>query len=368
MSIPSPDTAKIPQVSEIAIANGEFLYDAIEKGDLKAVDKALKLGSNPDFANYKSSYIKKLEEKREKSNEKEKTLVIDAEDLPDVINSLIAGKSTDNYNHISHAISAHEHGDKAYDIIKRLIAAGARADALLTSGSSLLHNAIDHEDARITRLLVEKGANPNFVYNGETPLSLATELEYPDDVIKELVKAGANINRKDEDGNTLLHEAVINQDRQRVELLLRSGANPNIINDDGDTPLLFASYEDDVSYPIIEVLVSHGADVKQVNQYGKNALDMLLVPSNAKAVQLLHSKGAHASADRTGLLQANLAYANNSNDAKAHDNISALLERKTAVNNNEKTTADDKDTMSFVGRLKKERDEKRAAESDIAIG
>ena len=128
------ETVSAKPISEASIASGEFLYDAIEKGDLKAVEAALKQGSNPDFADYKSESIKSKEAKRlkekEQNEDEKQTIVVDAEDLTDVINSLIAKGSFDNYNHIAHAINAHEHGDKAYEITKRLIQAGARADAM----------------------------------------------------------------------------------------------------------------------------------------------------------------------------------------------------------------------------------------------
>jgi pSer/pThr/pTyr-binding forkhead associated (FHA) protein len=57
------------------------------------------------------------------------------------------------------------------------------------------------------------------------------------DAIKEHVKAGRNINAKNEFGFTPLHSAVSNDRLQAIKLLLELGADPTIRSNDGITPL-----------------------------------------------------------------------------------------------------------------------------------
>lgn len=57
---------------------------------------------------------------------------------------------------------------------------------------------------------------------------------------KFFLEKGVNINTQDDDGNTLLHYAVINGDNNFVEFLLRSGADKNLKNKKNFTPIHYA--------------------------------------------------------------------------------------------------------------------------------
>ena len=59
--------------------------------------------------------------------------------------------------------------------------------------------------------------------NGETPLHSAADAGHAD-IIRALVELGADINAQDEDGETPLHRARENENSEAVQTLLELGA------------------------------------------------------------------------------------------------------------------------------------------------
>nr|MCU0364255.1 ankyrin repeat domain-containing protein [Ignavibacteriaceae bacterium] len=129
--------------------------------------------------------------------------------------------------------------------------------ALLWAASNSLPNA---------KILVANGANVNIAANdGMTPFLQATLGVSSGKVTMEmcdlLKKKGANINasltKKSAMGWTALHYAVINGDVELVKYLIKNGANVNKATGEGSTPLYLAklgNHED-----VIGVLKKAGA-------------------------------------------------------------------------------------------------------------
>lgn len=83
--------------------------------------------------------------------------------------------------------------------------------------------------------------------------------------VRLLAKAGANINGRDEDGNTALHQP---RDKNVTAALIELGADVNARNNDGNTPLFTT---DDIES--IPLLLRHGADPNLRNKAGRTALE-----------------------------------------------------------------------------------------------
>jgi ankyrin repeat protein len=58
--------------------------------------------------------------------------------------------------------------------------------------------------------------------------------------VRDMLTAGANVNMKDEHGNTPLIEAARNGHDDVVRTLLAAGADPKLTNEDGKTALMLA--------------------------------------------------------------------------------------------------------------------------------
>lgn len=97
-----------------------------------------------------------------------------------------------------------------------------------------LENACFVGNNSIIKLLVDKGANINYVDSGlNTPINWLIYSKNDSNKsknIKLLIDKGAKINIKDSDGNTPLILATMNNDVSTVKILLKKGANKSLMN------------------------------------------------------------------------------------------------------------------------------------------
>lgn len=108
-------------------------------------------------------------------------------------------------------------------------------------GNTLLHKACVEGNVNKIKLLLERGADTIAKNNrGEVPLHcLPSNLEAKSytEIIKIFVKTnGFDINKQDQEGNTLLHKACANRS-SGIPILLQQGANPNVLNNKNEMPL-----------------------------------------------------------------------------------------------------------------------------------
>jgi ankyrin repeat protein len=98
---------------------------------------------------------------------------------------------------------------------------------------------------------------------------------------------GADVNAKDEFGNTPLHKSSINPDK--IRYLISHGADINARDNDGKTPLHKAA-EKNYNVDVLKGLVSLGADIHARD--GKLPLDC--ANTNEKNSILFHAAMAQA--------------------------------------------------------------------------
>ena len=82
--------------------------------------------------------------------------------------------------------------------------------------------------------------------------------------VRLLVQAGANVNARDDNGNTPLHEIFLTDVEEE---LLKLGADVNVRNNDGETPI-FTTVDD-----AIPLFIEHGADLSIRNNKGETVLE-----------------------------------------------------------------------------------------------
>ncbi|MBT3234098.1 MAG: hypothetical protein HN356_14965 [Calditrichaeota bacterium] len=112
-----------------------------------------------------------------------------------------------------------------------------------------LYTSVIKRDVPCTQVLLEGGANPNRSFptkNNFTYLHHAASNSWFD-IVRLLLKHGADPNFEDDSGNTPLHHAVLsryqNEGKWCVEALLEAGAKTNIKSLSGATPLEIANSE-----------------------------------------------------------------------------------------------------------------------------
>jgi hypothetical protein len=137
------------------------------------------------------------------------------------------------------------------DEVKSLIDKGADVNGRTRFGSSPLLAAIDFRNIIIVNLLLDRGANINQQdVDGWTPLMYSLGMYDQTEIAEELVRRGADVNLKAENGDTALIRAVSSQQglTKMIELLLLKGADPNVRDRLGRTPLMIAEQGDHTDY------------------------------------------------------------------------------------------------------------------------
>lgn len=92
------------------------------------------------------------------------------------------------------------------------------------------------------------------------------------ELLREIIKAGVDINGIDSEGNTpLMFAALKNTNPETISLLIESGAAVNSQNESGLTPLMLAVINNP-NHEVSEVLIKSGADVNITDKSGSSAL------------------------------------------------------------------------------------------------
>lgn len=191
------------------------------------------------------------------------------------------------------------------------------ASLLLTASCSSQDISKDHYTALETgdlqgvEQLINEGADPNHVFpsppegitRDSTPLHIVAYLGHVD-IVKLLLEAGANPNKKDALEETPLHKAAFSNHPAIVNILLEAGANSNAQSFDGRTPL----HEGAFSLPIVKQLLAAGADPNKKSKLSKttplhaaasgtHSIHHKGIPNNSpKIVQMMLEAGADPNA------------------------------------------------------------------------
>jgi len=145
----------------------------------------------------------------------------------------------------------------------------------------------------IAELLLAKGADVNAKDDsGDTPLHNAAEAGHKD-MAGLFLANGADVNAGDKYSSTPLHVAAREGHKDVAELLLAKGADVNARDSYGNTPLHDASYRGHTS--MVELLLANGVDVNAMDNEGATSLYKALREGHKGTVKLLRQHGGRYS-------------------------------------------------------------------------
>lgn len=192
-------------------------------------------------------------------------------------------------------LAAKMRSEKALEMCKALISAGAEVNAVDDDDVTPLHLAARARNANICFLLLKSGANIDKIDNGgDTPLHYA----WPDDLetVKCLVNGGADVLRRSGAGPTVLHNFVAEGSLEILLFLFETTKAASIVNkvdyrSTGLVPLHLACRFGG-NLEICKALVDHGAIVNIVDCEGRTPLYFAQKYGNKEIINYLLEKGA----------------------------------------------------------------------------
>ncbi|KAI9777862.1 MAG: hypothetical protein M1839_008539 [Geoglossum umbratile] len=213
-----------------------------------------------------------------------------------------------------------EASNQGFDaMVELLIRGNAAVGAKDNDGQTSLHHAVKNQHIGVIELLLLCDERPLFEQDlaGQTPLSIAMEQGY-----KEIIKI-LNFYDVDDNGGAYALLGATTAGNNRLSRLLRAGAQPDSKDKDGQTPLLWAAqkgHEADV-----KLLLEKGAKPDSKDNYGQTLLSRAAQNGHEAVVKLLLEKGAQPdSKDNYG--QTPLLWAANN----GHEAVVKLLLEKGA--------------------------------------
>lgn len=138
----------------------------------------------------------------------------------------------------------------------------------------------------VVSLLLEAGAGASDTSVGGSALNRAAE-EGHAEAVRLLLRHGANVNDRDQSGQTPLLKASLNGHLPCVMALLEGGADPNVQTKSGFTGLMHASYK---GYSeIVRLSLEHGASPRLRDQNGNSAKEYAVGGGASHIIPLLEA-------------------------------------------------------------------------------
>lgn len=188
------------------------------------------------------------------------------------------------------------------DVVEYMLEQGADVKVLDQNGETPLFAAVATNDPVLVQMLIDAGAEVNATdQRGRTALHLAVR-PANDEAIDgnttygTLLAAGAKHDVRDDTGETPIFTAVTGYmgNLNALKEMVKAGADINLSNEDGNTPLHYSS-SDDSQIKQVSYLVSKGAKVNVQNKFGETPLYLAVSEGEAQSIQTLLRAGADVS-------------------------------------------------------------------------
>lgn len=221
-----------------------------------------------------------------------------AADEGDVVNvkRLIAAgadlNASDAYGYRAIHFAARKQGEQGAEIVRLLIAAGAKVDWVDSEGSTPIYAAAEAGNVEAIEALLAAGANPN-TPNKRGWLPIERALNYPgfSKAVKALIRGGANVNLPDSFGDPLVSRVVmVGDDVDLLNDFLKAGASVNACSTTGRQPIHSAAFWNRPA--LLKAMIAAGANVNATDGAGMRPIDLARKNKSVEIVNILLAAGA----------------------------------------------------------------------------
>lgn len=108
--------------------------------------------------------------------------------------------------------------------------------------------------------------------------------------VKKSLEIGADVNGRDNNGNTALMQALLRNEYEMATLFINKGADVNIRNVVGETALMITAQRNQIE--MAKLLIEHKADVNIKSRTDATALKIATEGNNTEMIKLLKANGA----------------------------------------------------------------------------
>ena len=167
----------------------------------------------------------------------------------------------------------------------------------LPTGMVNLDEAVAIGDFKVACWLIANGADVNAKdEDGNTILGGAVNVNRAEIerllIARLLIASGADVNAKAENGNTILHWAASVSPPEIVKLLIANGAEVNAKDEDDRTPLHEATVNNFHAAEVARLLIANGADVDAKGKTGWTPLILAVNNNSVEVAKVLLENGA----------------------------------------------------------------------------
>jgi len=194
-------------------------------------------------------------------------------------------------------IEAVENGEM--DVIDLFLTAGMDVNGKGSYGNTALHVAASNENAKVMARLLKAKPDVNALNDEKrTPLYEAVhsgQLSRGKNTLPLLLAAGADMKIRYRYGQTIVHEAVDNDNPDALQILIKAGAEVDAKDEHGKTPLFEAA---GLRPKLVPILTAAGANpnAREGGPQGETALMSAANVGEAESVKALLKAGADAKA------------------------------------------------------------------------
>jgi pectate lyase len=191
----------------------------------------------------------------------------------------------------------------------------------VTWATTALHYASEKGHQDVAELLIANGANVNIKNDdGQTPLDIAVRRGRKDivkllqvkvadssihmaafignlDKLRSFIETGTNVDTKDENGRTPLLRAITGEHIDAVKFLIEAGVDVNTRDGQGYVPLVYALWA--MNSDIVKLLLDKGADVQAKDKSGYTPLHWAVMMGSKESTELILEAGGDVRVEST---------------------------------------------------------------------